>query len=177
MNEYVPLFVSPRTVRPVPYVTDVARLALVRASLDPEVTSIEPVPTGRGRAGVPGRVAMVVDVFGEVVPLRIVDDAFAEGLDDAGLAYARPVLDANGRTLDMVWACRRRYVPASDQVRILHYLDACGGECSLIEVAQATTSSYDGVTTVLALACRGLVSIALDAPLGPETKVKRSHCA
>ncbi|WP_237481832.1 hypothetical protein [Lichenibacterium dinghuense] len=175
MNEYVPLFTSPRTVRPVPYVTDVARLALVRASLDPEVSAIEPVPSGCGRAGTPGRVAMVVDAFGEVVPLRIVDDVLAEGLDASGLAYARPMLDANHRALDMVWACRRRYVHASDQVRVLHYLDVCGGECPLIELAQATTSSHDGVTTILALACRGLVSLALDAPLSPETRVKRSR--
>ena len=177
MTESVPLFVSTRTVRPIPYVTDVARLALVRASLDPEVSAIEPVPTGHERSDLSGQVAMVVDTFGEVVPLRIVDDAFAEGLDAFGLAYARPVLEANHRALDMVWACRRRYVHAGDQVRVLHYLDVCGGECPLIELAQATTSSHDGVTTILTLACRGLVSIAIDAPLGPETKVKRSRCA
>ena len=75
--------------------------------------------------------------------------------------------------LRMIWSCATRWYVPGDQVRVLQYLSD-NGNASLFDAAQAATASVDGVATVLALACRGLVELDLsEGPLGPETRVRR----
>ena len=170
-------FVSAKTVRPVPCHGDLARLALIRATLDPEVVSIAPVDAivdgARARrrplatlVGVDGRVALCVQ--GEDGPDA--PDPNGTELVYSAIDLLSYPLAAN---LRLVWSCARRWVSPGDQVRVLHVLEEYGS-ASLIEAAQAATASVDGVATVLAMACRCLVEIDLDnAPLGPGTRVRR----
>jgi len=73
----------------------------------------------------------------------------------------------------LVQSCKRRFVYPSDQVLILHHLSE-SGQSTLIEAAQACRPHVDGISAVLALACRRLVIVdLLSEPLGPETPVKR----
>lgn len=168
-------FVSSKTASPVACPDDVARLALIKATLDPGITSIRPVDASDSGA-FHRPLATLVGVDGSVVLcVRGVDGPDAPGCDASTLVYsaadlARDPLAANLRA---VWCCARRWVSPGDQVRVLHLLDEIGST-TLIDVAQAATASVDGVATVLAMACKGLVEIDLDdGPLGPGTRVRR----
>ena len=109
--------------------------------------------------------------------LRLMDHITAP-LDAIGampvMEFSRSDILAHMDALGMIWACRRRYIAAGDQVRILHVLAENGGT-PLVDVASAARATADGVGVVLAMACRGLVSLDLDGPLTPETRVRRSH--
>ena len=170
-------FVSAKTVRPVPCHGDLARLALIRATLDPSVATIAPLSADARHA--PARVravATLVGVDGSVaLCVRGEDGPDALDCDAATLVYSAADLmrDPLAANLRLVWSCARRWVSPGDQVRVLHVLDECGST-TLIDAAQAATASVDGVATVLAMACRGLIEIDLDdGPLGPGTRLRR----
>jgi len=103
-------------------------------------------------------------------------EAVAAALAEQGIPYERrdppqafgvPLL-TNSRA---VWGCRRVMVSAADQVRALDAVKA--GPLPLAEAARAVRDS-DGITTILALACRDLLELDLTTvPLGPETEVRR----
>jgi hypothetical protein len=78
-------------------------------------------------------------------------------------------------TVRLIGSCRRIPVSAGDRVRILHHLDEAG-TAPLVEVAGAA-QAYDGVAAVLALACEGLVTVEIDRPILPETRVRRRKLA
>ena len=78
-------------------------------------------------------------------------------------------------TVRLIRACRRTPVGAGDRVRILHHLDEVG-TAPLVEVAGAAQTG-DGVAAVLALACEGLVTVEIDRPILPETRVRRRKVA
>ena len=171
------LFVSSKTSSPVPYASDLARLVLVRATLDPEVSRIAPMDEAVNVTRAPGGVAIVHDGTDSRRLLRVVEDGSARPDASASeMAFSRLDMLARADALDSVWGCRRRYVPAGDQVRVLYAL-AENGESPLIEVASAARASADGVAVVLAMACKGLVSLDLDGPLCPETRVRRCPAA
>ena len=173
------LFVSAKTTSPVPYRCDVSMFALVRATLDGEIASIEPMDSVRIGYAVRGSLAVLADTQGILRLLRLVDH-FTAPFDAIGalpvVEFSRSDILAHMDRLGMIWACRRRYIAAGDQVRILHVL-AENGDMSLIDVASAARATADGVGVVLAMACRGLVSLDLDGPLSPETRVRRCHNA
>jgi hypothetical protein len=79
-------------------------------------------------------------------------------------------------TVKLIMDCRRIPVSAGDRVRILHHLDECG-TASLIECAGAVQNSRDGVAAVLALAVEGLISVDIDRPILPETRIRRRKLA
>ena len=172
------VFVSWKTDAPVPVSTAVAQLALIQSTLDPDVIRIAPPPAACDQVTSP-IVAVVTDhdgpsalVIGDAPPRP------ADGLRDLrrrtvdrGTLLAEPT----ATDLRMIWGCATRSYAPGDQVRVLQYLSD-NGNASLIEAAQAATASVDGVATVLALACRGLVELDLsEGPLGPETRVRRHH--
>ncbi len=169
--DHVTSFASAKTVSPVPYTSEITRLALIRATLDPLVVAIRPAAS---HEVVPGIVATVCDARGVACVLRVTeaDRENMHGDRSGTLAYDRTELTTLAILLDSVWACRRRLVSAGDRIRILHHLDE-HGTTPLVEVAQAASASTDGVAAVLALACQGAVALDLDAPLGPETRVRR----
>ena len=165
-------FVSAKTSAPVPCHGDLARLALIRATLDSSIATIAPLRTGShdGPAGVRA-VATLVGVDGSVA-LCVRSEGGPDASDCAmpALVYSAAELmrDPLAANLRAVWSCARRWVSPGDQVRVLHVLDE-NGTTSLIDAAQAATASVDGVATVLAMACRGLIEIDLDdAPPWPR---------
>lgn len=171
------IFVSTKTSAPVPCHGDLARLALIRATLDPSVASIAPLRADAQHAQARVRpVATLVGVDGAVALFVCGEDGpDASDYGVATLVYSAAELtsDPLASNLKLVWSCARRWVSPGDQVRVLHVLDECGST-TLIDAAQAATASVDGVATVLAMACKGLVEIDLDdAPLGPGTRVRR----
>lgn len=64
-------------------------------------------------------------------------------------------------------------VPAADRIHILHFIDLHGASF-LIDVAQAIPAPRDGVATVLALCCAGVVELDVGEHLGPDTIVRRA---
>lgn len=79
-------------------------------------------------------------------------------------------------TCRLVNACRRTPVSAGDRVRILHHLDECG-TAPLVECAAVVQNTRDGVAAVLALAVEGLIALDIDAPILPETPIRRRKVA
>lgn len=169
------LFVSAKTAAPVPYRSDVDRFALIRANLDGDIASIEPMDSVRSAYAVRGSLAVVSDALGVLRLLRLMDH-FTAPLDAVGnlpvMEFTRSDILARQDVLGMIWGCRQRYIAPGDQVRILHLL-AENGEAPLVDVASAACASADGVGVVLAMACRGLLTIDLDGPLSPETRIRR----
>ena len=172
------VFVSSKTTAPVPVDTRVAQLALIQATLDPGVLRIDP-PVAHRASGPLTFVALLTDhdgpsalVMSDVpasVPLG--DNDLRTRVVDRAALLAEPT----ATDLRMIWSCATRWYVPGDQVRVLQFLSDNGG-ASLIEAAQSATASVDGVATVLALACRGLVELDLsEGPLGPETRVRRHH--
>ena len=170
------VFVSWKTAAPVPVRTAVAQLALIRSTLDPDVVRIAPPPVTDDQNASPV-VAVVTDHDGQSALV----------IQDLQVAVADDVRDLRMRTMDraallaeptatdlrMIWSCATRWYAPGDQVRVLQFLSD-NGNASLFDAAQAATASVDGVATVLALACRGLVELDLsEGPLGPETRVRR----
>ncbi|MGI3904011.1 MAG: hypothetical protein ACRYGP_01300 [Janthinobacterium lividum] len=171
-------FVSAKTTAPVPVASRVAQLALIQATLDPDVIRIDP-PIGNDGLTPSPIVAVLTGHDGPSAlligdaPARLPSnhrDLRATIVDRAAL-LAEPI----ATDLRMIWSCATRWYAPGDQVRILQFLSD-NGQASLIEAAQSATASVDGVATVLALACRGLVELDLsEGPLGPETRVRRHH--
>ena len=95
-------------------------------------------------------------------------DGRALHLETAASLRAEPRLT----TLRLVLACRRSFVSAGDRVRILHCLDECG-TARLVDCAAVVRQGQDGVAAVLALALEGFVALDIDAPILPETPVRR----
>ena len=171
-------FASWKTSAPVPFANGAAKLALIQATLNPDVVSIAP-PVAHLASGPLTIVAVLTDHDGPSalmmsdVPASVPlgdDDLRTKVVDRAALLAEPTATD-----LRMIWSCASRWYAPGDQVRILQFLSDNGG-ASLIEAAQSATASVDGVATVLALACRGLVELDLsDGPLGPETRVRRHY--
>jgi len=182
------VFISAKAATAIPIAHELVRDALVQASLDPTVRSIEFIPTVaafgdiialnaivlRGDAG-----SKVLDIV-ETRPLRSIDD---EGLvllafDHLGLT-AHTITAADLRrqpkaaNSSLVWSCRYTRVPASDRVRVLQALGE-DGPMPLAGLSAEVRWSVDPVAGVLALACLDLVELDLASiPLGPETVVRR----
>lgn len=171
-------FISSKTSAPVPFATAVAHLALIQSTLDPDVIRIAPPPAADDQDA-RAVVAVVTDHDGQSA--LVIGDSPGDPADDRRDLRLRTVdrgallAEPTATDLRMIWSCAgRRYAPG-DQVRILQFLSD-NGNATLFETAQAATASVDGVATVLALACRGLVELDLsEGPLGPETRVRRHH--
>lgn len=170
------VFVSWKTAAPVPVRMAVAQLALIQSTLDPDVVRIAPPPM-TGDQGASSVVAVVTDHDGQSA--LVIRDLPATKADDSRdlrirtMDSAALLAEPTATDLRMIWSCATRWYAPGDQVRVLQFL-ADNGNTSLFDVAQAATASVDGVATVLALACRGLVELDLsEGPLGPETRVRR----
>ena len=193
-HESLPLFSCAKTTAPIPVSSLLCQQALILAALDPNVLSIEPAPPialATLDGAVTGLTAIFTDQNGSKTAVVADDgDAFAAMFaDDARAATERMKLGFKILTADeirleplltnseLVWSCRNRFIPASDQVRILLHLSEYGA-VPLIEASYAAVNSRDGISTVLALACRNLVELNLaEDPLGPDTKVRRRNIA
>lgn len=169
-----PIFQCAKAQAPIPVRNRLVRDALIQMALDLEVTEIHP-PDADGcsfdfrttRCGVEERVSVRSNADQENEPAG----------SDCDVVLHEPAILSEPRLTSarLVWSCRKRWVPPGDRVRILHYLTESGA-APLIDVAQAATSSPDGIAAVLTLVCQDLLEIDLvQAILAPETLVRRRY--
>jgi hypothetical protein len=179
-----PLFVSAKTTTAIPASCPLLRDALVQASLDPVVRSIEFIASARVRQAQIELNAVVLDrddgrYLLDVVPARPLRDIEREGLvlialDELALPsivltaadIEREPRFANSR---LVWSYRMHPVGIGMRLRILQAL-ADDGPMSLATLLSAVRGERDPSPAVMALACSNLVELDLtSAPLGPST--------
>jgi hypothetical protein len=178
------LFVSAKTTVAIPASCSLVRDALVQATLDPAVRTIEFLATARvGATQVDLGAIIIVRGDGrfvlDVVPARAVRDVEQEGL--ALIAYSRLGLSqitltaadikreprfANSR---LVWSYRLAPVGISMRMAVLQVL-ADDGPMALSRLLSSLRSDRDPNPAILALACSDLLELDLvSRPLGPMT--------
>jgi hypothetical protein len=178
------LFISAKTSTAIPARNLLVRDALIEASLDPTVRSLDYIPSARvGSAAVKicavvigrddGR--FVLDVV-EARPLRDMD---AEGLEqialrDLGLApltITRTDIQREPRFTNskLVWNHRLHPVGLSLRMKILGVLGE-DGPMTLARLLSSIQSDRDPSPAIMALACSDLLELDLvSRPLGPST--------
>jgi hypothetical protein len=178
------LFVSAKTSVAIPAACPPVRDALIQATLDPSVRTIEFLAQARvGATQVDLGAIIIVRDDGrfvlDVVAARPVRDVEQEGL--ALIAYSRLGLSqitltaadikreprfANSR---LVWSYRLAPVGISMRMAILQVL-ADDGPMALSRLLSSLRSDRDPNPAILALACSDLIELDLvSRPLGPQT--------
>jgi hypothetical protein len=182
------VFIAAKAAAAVPWTHELVRCALIQASLDPAVRTIDFIPTVaaygkiieleaivfRGDAG-----RQMLDIP-ELRRLRDIDDEGLALLASDQLRLTMLTLTAadlrrepRASNASLVWTCRHTGVRASDRVRALQTLSE-DGPMPLSRLSAEVRWSADPVAAVLALACLDLVELDLTSiPLGPETVVRR----
>lgn len=180
-------FVGAKVRVPIQVRHDLVHEALVQASLDPAVRTLEHLPSAPfSGAPVPvdaivvsrddGRFALDV---AEARPLRDIDAeglillALQEiGLRQLTLTAADIHAEPRHSNCRLVWSYRGTRVGVGLRVRILQALQD-EGAIPLGPLLSAIRSSADPGPAVMALACADLVELDLSgAPLGPSTTVR-----
>jgi hypothetical protein len=170
----------------IPVKSAIVQDLLIQCSLDPAITSITHLPTAEFRQAAVPLDAIVVWREGRRLALDLPDSRSPRNIDDDGLVLLtlaelgidivqvgveqikREPLFSNAR---IVWAYRRRAVPFSLRVQILHTLTE-DGPLPLLDLLKSIRTPHDASAAVLALACADLVELDLaEACLGPNTIV------
>jgi hypothetical protein len=178
------LFVSAKTSTAIPAKNGLVRDALVEASLDPAVRSIDYLPSSRvASASVKLDAVIIARDDGryvlDVVEARPLRDMDAEGLAqialrDLGLTpltMTRSDIQREPRFTNakLVWQYRMHPVGISLRMRILGILGD-DGPMTLARLLAAIRSDRDPSPAILALACSDLIELDLiTRPLSPET--------
>jgi hypothetical protein len=178
------LFISAKTSVAITASCSLVRDALIEATLDPQVRSIDFLAKARvDAAQVDLSATIIVRDDGrfvlDVVPARPVRDVEQEGL--ALIAYSRLGLNqltltaadikrepryANSR---LVWSYRLAPVGISMRMAVLQIL-ADDGPMSLARLLSAIRADRDPNPAIMALACSDLIELDLvSRPLGPLT--------
>jgi len=181
------LFVSAKTSTAIPARCALVRDALVQASLDPAVRSIDFIPSARvGATPVDLNAIIIVRDDGrfvlDVVPARPVRDVEDEGLALIALAeLGLPAITLTATDIrreprfansNLVWSYRMRLVDIGLRMRILQIL-ADDGPMALSRLLSAVWSDRDPSSAVMSLACADLIELDLvSRPLGPSTIVR-----
>jgi hypothetical protein len=178
------LFISAKTTSAIPTRCTLLWDALVQASLDPAVRSIEYVPSARVRSTPVDLNAVVVcrddgRYLLDIVPARTLRDVEDEGLALIALGelalptivltaadIQREPLSSNCR---VVWSDRMHPVGIGMRVRLLQAL-AEDGPMPLAQLLAAIRTDRDPAPAVMALTCADLIELdLLSGPLGPST--------
>jgi hypothetical protein len=170
------VFFSAKTVAAIPIAHDLSRIALIHASVDPAVRSIEFIPSVEAYGAVINLEAIVFrgEAGGQV--LDIPELRPLRDIDDEGLALL--VSDELGReprasNSALVWRYKHLPVSAQDRVRMLQMLGD-DGPMQLGQLSAELRWSHDPVGAVLSMACSDRVELDLmSGHLGPETIVRR----
>ncbi|CAL8969057.1 hypothetical protein RHODGE_RHODGE_03532 [Rhodoplanes serenus] len=181
------LFNGAKCAVPVPAGHALVRAALVQASLDPTVRAIGVVSAVKVEGHGVALNAIVLDgdrgrQVLDIIEARLIRDVDGEGLFLLAIdALGLPLLTLTAADVlrepwlsnaTAVWSCRFVRVPVSDRITILQSL--AEGPLTIAEAASAARLSRDPVGSVLSLACADVIEIDItDAPLGPETSVRR----
>ncbi|MDA9391817.1 hypothetical protein ACVWW6_004225 [Bradyrhizobium sp. USDA 3311] len=181
------LFVSAKTTTAVPVRHPALRDALIQASLDPRVRSIDYIASARvASVQVPLDAVIIQRENGryvlDVVPGQRIRDVDDEGLvliarDDLKLEpleltteeIRREPRHANAK---LVWSYNNVPVPIGLRLQILQVL-LDEGPMPLGQLLKAVAAESDPAAAVMALACANLVSLdLLTQPLSPATLVR-----
>jgi hypothetical protein len=177
-------FISAKTTVGIPASCSLVRDALVQATLDPTVRSIEFLARARVSAS-PVEIDAIVIVRDDgrfvldVVPARPLRDVDHEGLALIALSQLsltpltltaadikREPRFANSR---LVWSYRLHPVGTTLRMRVLQIL-ADDGPMTLSRLLSAVRGDRDPNPAILALACSDLIELDLiSRPLGPTT--------
>jgi hypothetical protein len=165
-------FSSAKTVRPIRVDSDLFRDALIGATLDPAVRSIEGFPGAMGLAIVTrddGRFAFGVDSDASSDASTLGDRRLLPTLILTDKQVRAEPRYSNDR---LVWSARRRRVSIGLRLQIQQIL-AEGGPMRLRDLMSTIKVTRDLTTAVFALACSDLVELDLaSAPLSLESLVK-----
>lgn len=181
------LFISAKTTTAIPARHQLVRDALIAASLDPSVRSIDYVASARVAAAAVKLDAIVIvrddGRFGlDVVEARVLRDVDAEGLAlialrDLGLSpltLTRADIQREPRFTNskLVWSYRLCPVGITLRMRILGILGD-DGPMTLARLLASIRSERDPNPAIMALACADLIELDLvTRPLGPQTIVR-----
>jgi hypothetical protein len=178
------LFISAKTTVAIPATCPLVRDALIQATLDPSVRTIEFLAQARVDATQVDLDAIIIvrddgRFVLDVVPARRVRDVEQEGL--ALIAYSRLGLSpitltaadikreprfANSR---LVWSYRLAPVGISMRMAVLQVL-ADDGPMALSRLLSSLRSDRDPNPAIMSLACSDLIELDLiSRPLGPHT--------
>jgi hypothetical protein len=178
------LFISAKTSTAIPSRNLLVRNALVEASLDPQVRSIDYVASARvAAASVKLDATVIVRDDGryvlDVIESRALRDIDAEGLvqialRDLGLtplSITRADIQREPRFTNakLVWSYRLCPVGISLRMKVLGILGE-DGPMSLARLLSSIRSDRDPSAAIMALACSDLLELDLvSRPLGPAT--------
>jgi hypothetical protein len=181
------LFVSAKSATAIPARHSLLRDALIQASLDPAVRSIEFIASARVSAETAALNAIVLvrddgRYLLDVVPARAVRDVEAEGLalialDELGLKPLTITAEEIGReprcaNARLVWSYNGISVPIGVRMRILQVL-MDDGPMQLGRLLKTVRSERDPAPALMALACADVLELDLKSiPLGPMTQVR-----
>lgn len=168
-------FTSAKTRNPIPVESGAFRDALIRASLDPAVRSIEKVPApaftrdmavvlradGRFAYGIEGDARLLAPLPVEEPPLRPL-------ILTQKQLYCEPAI-SNDR---LIWPHKARRVSNGIRTQILEYLTSCG-PVPFGELVSSLRLPRRSETSVLSMACADLIEIGELAvkPLGPDSPI------
>jgi hypothetical protein len=166
-------FSSAKTVKPIRVDSDLFRDALISATLDPVVRSIDGFPGATGFAIIArddGRRAFGLnsDALSSVISI------FRESPQFQPLILTEEELRSEPRYSNdrLVWSARRRRVSIGLRLQIQQIL-AEAGPMRLRDLISTIRVSRDSTTAIFALACSDLVELDLtSAPLSSESLVK-----
>jgi hypothetical protein len=178
------LFISAKTSTAIPAKSLLVRHALISASLDPTVRSIDYVASARVETA-PVKLNTIVigrddgRYFLDIVEARPLRDIDTEGLAqialrDLGLiplTITREDIEREPRFTNskLVWEYRMHPVGISLRMRVLGILSE-DGPMTLARLLAAIQSDRDPSPAIMALACSDLIELDLiTRPLGPAT--------
>lgn len=184
------VFVSCKTKVPVPVGHPALHDALVQATLDPRVQSIDYIASARVASAVVTLDAVIIEFEDgryvlDVIPARPVRDIDDEGLMLIALGELelKPLIlteeeirsEPRRGNANLIWSYSDLTVPVGLRMRILQAL-LDEGPIQLGQLLKSMAGESDPAAAVMALACANLICLDLAAgPLSPATLV--TYCA
>ncbi len=173
-----PGFTSFKNALPIRYPRRWHRDMLIQLVLDPTVTTIEPSRADCDQSDFCVVVRTATDAV-RLIATRDMD-GICEPLPDGSVTVPRSKVLRQPRagTARMVWAARGRPVSAGDRLHLLMAIEPhVEGVTVGSLLAASRRSPAAQAETMFALACEGLVTIDLDRPFSPSTRVRSTAIA
>jgi hypothetical protein len=182
------IFAGPKSTCAIPAKHPLLRDALIQASFDESITSIDFMHC----ACIAGRCvvldAVIVTKYGrryelDVVAARPLNDIDNEGLrlialeqlDISPIKLGEADIRAEPRctTAREIWKHRLTKVPFRQSMAITDAIDECG-PLTITEVEDRHSGSMATLNVIFSLVATGLLTIDINRPVGPTTVVRRS---
>lgn len=173
------LFTSAKTPSPIPVEGSLFRDALIRASLDPAIRSIEKLPLAASVCNLAvivrddGRFAYGVDRDARLVP-ALLAQAFERSQLQPSIITTRELYSEPAISNDrLIWSYKARRVSNGIRTQILEFLIG-GGPVALRQLVSTLHLRRRSETSVLSMACSDLIEIGELAvkPFGPDSIVR-----